>query len=82
MDAREHLTAKLEHLDTLADTFEASKEPEDVARLARVLIDSAEYNTPESDLYKAAGAEYVEALKDWWQDHKGTLDKARGLINS
>jgi len=82
MNSREHLTAKLEHLDLLADTFEASTRPEDMSRLARVLVDSADYNIPEPDLYTKSGSEYTEALKQWWGEHRSTLDKASHLITS
>jgi hypothetical protein len=80
MNSREHLTAKLEHLDLLADTFEASTQPEDMTRLARVLIDSADYITPNQSFSNASDPEYVNALQQWWDEHRTTLDKARNLV--
>lgn len=80
MNSREHLTAKLEHLDLLADTFEASTRPEDISRLARVLVDSADYTIPEQDLFHTSDAEYLTALKQWWGEHRTTLDRARELV--
>jgi len=80
MNSREHLTAKLEHLDLLADTFEASTRPEDLNRLARVLIDSADYTLPGQSFSNASDSDYVNALQQWWGEHRTTLDKARNLV--